>query len=92
MKWLTPGSPPHKVLVAHLTSPQFLSQVRQMAHGTHTGALEVLHSSMLAYAPKRLDFDPASYNARIQLAVIDHNENVERPEKLGVYIVDVEIA
>ena len=49
----------------------------------HTGALESLHSVMLKYAPKRLDFDPASYNGRIQLAILDFNENIHRERQRG---------
>jgi len=81
LKWLTPGDPAHQVLVEYLSSKNFLSQLRQAAHGTHTGTLENLHSVMLVYASKRIDFDPASYNGRMCLAIMDHNENVGRPEK-----------
>lgn len=84
VKWLTPGSPPHRILTEHLTSPQFLSQVELVAHGTHTGSLEVLHSLMLTYATKRIDFNPPSYCGRIQLAVMDHNENARRPVETGL--------
>ena len=35
------------------------------------------------YAPKRLNFDMPSFQARVRLAVIDHNENTGRPVLLG---------
>ena len=53
-------------------------------HGQHTGRLENLHSLILAYAPKRLDFDPPYYHARVQLAIIEHNWNVQRDTLKGV--------
>lgn len=83
VQWLKPGDPAHKVLIDYLSSNHFLNQIAQAAHGSHTGSLESLHSMMLAYAPKRLDFDPRSYEGRIKLAIMDHNENVQRALKLG---------
>lgn len=81
--WLVAGSPAHDVLVQHLSTPNFQKQVKQAAHGTHTGALESFHSLILAYASKRVDFDPPSYNGRVWLAIMDHNENAGRPLKIG---------
>ena len=54
-------------------------------HGQHTGIIEVFHSLILAYAPKRINYEPDTYTARIRLAVQDHNENVQRPVKRGDY-------
>ena len=76
--WLTPDSAAHRVLTNALESPRLLKTLRLLNHGQHTGALENLHSLILAYAPKRTDFDPPSYRMRIKLAVIDHNRNVGR--------------
>ena len=42
------------------------------------GSLEVYHNSYLKFAPKRLHFRYASMRARMQLAILDHNENVNR--------------
>ena len=67
----------------HLAGKNFQSQIKQVAHGTHTGALESFHSSILAYTSKRVDFDPASYSGRVALAIMDHNENVGRSLKTG---------
>ena len=53
------------------------------ADGQHTGELESLHNLLLSYASKRIDYEPDSYNARIQLALEDHNENCKRKPKLG---------
>ncbi|ESO94791.1 hypothetical protein LOTGIDRAFT_161042 [Lottia gigantea] len=42
------------------------------------GSLEVFHSMMLKYLPKRQEFDFACMMARTQLAALDHNHNVDR--------------
>lgn len=73
-----PRSEAHKVLQDAVNNPANLKTLRMLNHGMHTGTLENVHSLILAYAPKRLDFDPPGYNARVKLAVIDHNRNVGR--------------
>ena len=77
--YLRPGSAAQEVLIEHLHDKNFVKQLGLISHGHHTGKLEVLHSMMLAYVPKRVDYDPPSYVARTQLAILDHNENVQRP-------------
>ena len=59
-------------------------------HGQHTGIIEVFHSLILAYAPKRMNYEPDTYTASIMLAVQDHNENVQRPVKRGDYFTVLE--
>lgn len=81
--WLTPGDAAHQVLCKLLAEPRTLQTLRMLNHGQHTGSLENLHSLILSYAPKRLDFDPPSYRMRVQLAVIDHNSNVGRQKETG---------
>ena len=81
--FLSAGDPAHKVLVEHVGSKAFLDQLKLCTHGVHTGRLEVLHSMMLAYVSKRINYDPPSYNARIQLAILDHNENCSRKPLYG---------
>ena len=84
LPYLLPGSEAHEVLVEHLHSETFLRQLRLAAHGLHTGQLEVLHSMLLTYVSKRIDYDPAAYRGRIQLAILDHNENCERGVIMGM--------
>lgn len=80
---MSPGSPAQKVLSDHLEKLRTVKTLKMLNHGMHTGSLESLHALILAYAPKLLDFDPPCYNARIQLAIIDHNHNYERKYRLG---------
>ena len=56
----------------------------------HTGNLEVYHSLLLKYVPKRQEFDGDQMDARTTLAVIDHNLSQNRGQKIdaqgqGVY-------
>ena len=85
--WLTKGDPAHNALMKVLTAGRRLQTLRLLNHGMHTGALENLHSLILAYAPKRLDFDPPGYAARVQLAIIDHNRYTARPKAKGSFYV-----
>ena len=83
VQFLQSNDPAHKVLVEHIQSKPFMEQLNLCTHGVHTGKLEVLHSMFLAYVSKRIDYDPPSYNARVQLAVLDHNENCSRKPIIG---------
>jgi hypothetical protein len=81
--WLTADSPGLKVLTDYLHKPRVTKTLRLLNHGQHTGMIESLHNLIISYAPKRLDFDPAAYQSRVRLAIIDHNENVGRPPITG---------
>ena len=83
VQFLQSNDPAHKALVEHIQSKPFMAQLNLCTHGVHTDKLEVLHSMFLAYVSKRVDYDPPSYNARVQLAVLDHNENCSRKPILG---------
>ena len=82
VEWVTPGSEALRVFTDTLTA-QRKNTLRMLSHGQHTGALENLHSLILAYAPKRLDFDPPGYQARVKLAIIEHNSNTGRALQTG---------
>ena len=47
--------------------------------------LEVFHSMLLKYAPKRQEFSYQQMQARLQLAALDHNRNVNRPQAVVQY-------
>ena len=46
----------------------------------HTGELEVYHSLLLKYCPKREHFSFKGMVARTELAALDHNSNVNREQ------------
>ena len=79
-KWLIPESPEHRALDSVVADKRLLKDIRQLAHFCHTGMLEVYHSMLLKYAPKRQEFDFPQMAARLQLAALDHNSNVGRAQ------------
>ena len=57
--------------------------LKDMAHLTkpyHTGSLEVFHSLINSYAPKRQEFELNVMDVRVKLAIIDHNHNINRSQ------------
>ena len=80
-KWLTPCSPAHNALKEIVFSKALLKDVRQLNQFCHTGNLEVYHSLMTKYCPKRQEFDTVQMLARTTLAVLDHNHNTGRKQK-----------
>jgi hypothetical protein len=61
---------------------KLLKDISKLSEFHHTGSLEVYHSLLLKYAPKRKHFSYNGMIARTQLAVIDHNTNVKRQQAL----------
>ena len=47
--------------------------IRQLSEFCHTGSLEVYHSLMLKYVPKRQEFYSDQMWTRTALAAMDHN-------------------
>src|SRR5664279_1566591 len=76
--WLEIDSPAHLALKQVVLDKKLLKDIVQLSDFCHTGALEVYHSMLLKYAPKRLHFNYDGMQTRLQLAAIDHNYNVDR--------------
>ena len=76
--WLEIESPAHKAMKAVVLDKKLLTDIVKLSDYCHTGALEVYHSMLLKYAPKRLHFNYAGMQTRLQLAAMDHNYNVDR--------------
>jgi hypothetical protein len=76
--WLDIDSPAPLALKKVVLDKKLLKDIVKLSDFCHTGALEVYHSMLLKYAPKRLHFNYAGMRARLQLAAIDHNYNVDR--------------
>ncbi|XP_034027358.1 uncharacterized protein LOC117511442 [Thalassophryne amazonica] len=73
------GTPPHQALTEVVEDKNLLKDLAQMTRFKHTGELEVFHSMLLKYAPKWQHFPYLSMKARLQLAVLGHN-NVFREQ------------
>ena len=72
-KWLKKGSKAHNALKEVVLDKRLTKDIRHLSEFCHTGSLEVYHSLMTKYVPKRQEFDYDQMNARTALAVIDHN-------------------
>eukprot|EP00057_Strongylocentrotus_purpuratus_P007988 XP_011662462.1 PREDICTED: uncharacterized protein LOC105437502 [Strongylocentrotus purpuratus] len=78
IKWLTPDSLAHVALQEVLFDKNLVKDIKRLTKACRTGELESFHSMLLKYAPKRQEFDYPVMLARLQLAVLDHNNNVGR--------------
>jgi hypothetical protein len=77
-KWLEAGSAPHVALEEVVLNRKLLKDIAKLTEFHHTGNLEVFHSLLLKYVPKRTHFSYNGMLARTQLAVIDNNFNTGR--------------
>ena len=73
--WLKPGSLALVALEDVISNARLLKDMEKLSEFYHTGALEVFHSLMLKYLPKRKPFTYSGMLARTQLAALDHNHN-----------------
>ena len=71
--WLIPGSPAHNALKTLVMDKRLLNLLPYFTEFKHTGNLEVYHSLLLKYCPKRLRFSHNVMIARTQLAVMHFN-------------------
>lgn len=79
-KWLIRGSPSHEALKEVIFDTNILKALQQMTGFCHTGDLEVYHSVLLKYCPKRQHFSYEGMLARNELAALDHNNNLHRQQ------------
>ncbi|VDI24237.1 Hypothetical predicted protein [Mytilus galloprovincialis] len=82
-KWLVRESKAHKALKEVVLDKRLRKDICQLSEFCHTGNLEVYHSLMLKYCPKRQEFDYDQMVTRTTLAVIDHNLNQNRDHKIN---------
>ena len=81
-KWLKPDSPPHLALQEVLFDRTLTKDIRQLTKVCRTGELESFHSMLLKYCSKRQEFDYVTMRAKLQLAVLDHNNNTGRSQAI----------
>ena len=79
-KWLKPGSIAHLNVIEVISKAKLLRIFPKLTRACHTSELESFHSSCTKYCPKRQEFDYEVMDARMKLAVLDHNENVGRKQ------------
>ena len=57
-----------------------LKDIPKLTKFCHTGMLEVFHSLLTKYCPKRQHFGYKGMMTRIQLVALDHNYNIDREQ------------
>ena len=72
-KWLKTDSPSFLALENVVEDKKILAVIKYLSKFCHTGSLEVFHSVINKYCPKRLHFMLEGMIARTQLAVLDYN-------------------
>ena len=82
VKWLKCDSPAYQSLDAVINDRYLLKDLQGLSQFCHTGDLEVFHSMLLKYCPKRQHFKFDGMVARHTLAVLDHNHNVGRQQAI----------
>ena len=84
-KWIEKYSPAYNNIEKVVLDKKTLEDLVQLAEPYHTGSVEVFHSLLNSYAPKRQVFELNVMNARIQLAILDHNNNINRKQSVIRY-------
>ena len=72
--------PTARALKQIVTKPKLVTDIAKLSDFCHTGQLEVFHSLLTKYCPKRQHFSYMGMNVRMQLAILDHNYNIERQQ------------
>ena len=88
-KWLKSGSVAHNALKKVVLQDTLLRDIKKLNGFHQTGSLEVFHSLLLKYCPKRQHFRHDGMRARIELAILDHNYNTQHQQattKSGLFI------
>lgn len=83
-EWLDMGSAAHAKLIKVVTQPVLVKDLEQMTEQVNTTLLEVFHSLKIRYLPKSTFFKMEKMIAGTQLAILDHNNNVNREQKYSI--------
>ena len=79
-KWLTHTSPAFLAVKGVVENKRTLGDLKYLVKFCHTGNLEVFHSVINKYCPKRLHFSIQGMIARTQLAVLDFNSGIDNQQ------------
>ena len=84
--WIKPDSPAHIALIKIIKQTQLMKDMAKMSENVSTAALEVFHSLKIRYLPKSIFYEKEKMVAATELAVMDHNLNVNRAQVSILYI------
>lgn len=79
-KWITKNSVAYDQLEKVTFDKRNLKDMPQLTNPYHTGNIEVFNSLLNMYANKRDKFDLNVMNARVKVAAIDFNHNVNKQQ------------
>ncbi|XP_030216455.1 uncharacterized protein LOC115546824 [Gadus morhua] len=74
--WIEKDSVAFQDLSSLVLDKRPLKDLEKMALFKHTGPLEIFHSALLKYLPKRQAFSYDGMRERCYLAILEHNENI----------------
>ncbi|XP_040294023.1 uncharacterized protein LOC121005379 [Bufo bufo] len=77
-RWLPWGSAAHNSLREIVLNPSLQDDLKHLFTFCHPTDIELFHSAISKYRPKRGDFVKDSVKARIRLASLHHNFNINR--------------
>ncbi|KAF6040074.1 hypothetical protein EB796_001616 [Bugula neritina] len=80
--WIVQGSPCERILSEMLLSSRLINDIKR-AGKQNTSELEAFHAKINHYAPKMTGYTYQGMSSRYQLAVMYHNENVNRPYRVS---------
>lgn len=78
------GTRAHNSLKEVVLDKRIHEDIKQLSKLCHTDGLEVFHSMMTKYVPKRQEFDHDQMTTRTALAAIDHNMSLGRQQKTNL--------
>ena len=79
-EWLKPNGRAHLALKNVVLNNTLLRDIPKLSSFCHTGMLEVFHSLLTKYCPKRQHFSLMGMCVCTELAILDHNYNIEREQ------------
>ena len=79
-EWLVMGSAAHEKLIKIVTPTLLVNDIKKMTEQVHTTLLEVFHGVKIRYLPKSIFYKMEKMIAGTQLAALDHNNNINRPQ------------
>ena len=81
-KWIRWDSFPFRALEEVVLNKNLLKDIEKLSKFLHTGQVEVYHSLMNKYSPKRCEFDRPAMIGRMQLTALNHNHNTGRSQRV----------
>ena len=79
-KWPKPNGRAHLALKNVVLNNALLRDIPKLSSFCHTGMLEVFHSLLTKYCPKRQHFSFMGMCVRTELTTLDHNHNIKREQ------------